>query len=244
MTEVYAVALAALLHGAAVVAVGNVCGHRLSVWRILPAAAAGGAYAALCVADPRMGEGWVRALSLLLIAALTFGRKGKAVACYVALFLSVEGLAGGAGRYRGWLGALAVAVFLLLAGRSRRDRVPVVLRLGDRQVKVTALRDTGNTLRDPVSGTPVLILDGGTACRLTGLERAQLKTPVEVMRRPPFPGLRLIPYRAVGVADGLLLGMCLHSVRVGSWKGSLTVAFAPEDFSENGEFQALTGGSL
>lgn len=246
VTEVYAIGLAFLIHGAGVVAVGKFCGTHPALWRILVAAATGGFYAAVSLADARLGGGLVRLLSLLLIVLLAFGRNGKAGGIYLALFLVIEALAQWVGRGQGWICVLVVAGYLLFLRRAlpAKAYVPVVLRFGQTQLKLTALRDTGNTLRDPISGSPVLILDSTTACRLTGLTREQLKDPVEVLRQSPFPGLRLIPYRTVSVADGLLLGICLPGVRVGKWKGSLTVAFAPENFCDNGEFQALTGGTL
>lgn len=243
---VYAVTLAVLVHGAGVVAVGRLCGLQISPWRIFAAAAAGGCYAAMCLADARLGGGWIRLLSLVLIAFLAFGRSGKAGGFYLALFLLIETHAKWVGKGHGWIGVLVVGGYLLFLCRGFPSKayVPVELRFGQRQLKVTALRDTGNTLRDPISGSPVLILDSTTACRLTGLTQEQLKDPVGVLRQSPFPGLRLIPFRTVCVADGLLLGIRLPGVRVGKWKGSLTVAFAPEDFCDNGEFHALTGGTL
>ena len=62
------------------------------------------------------------------------------------------------------------------------------------------------------------------------------------MRQPPFPGLRLIPYKTIGQSDGFLLGMRIASAQVGDWKGGLLVALAPEEFNCEGKFQALTGG--
>ena len=43
---------------------------------------------------------------------------------------------------------------------------------------------------------------------------------------------------------GRLLAMRLQQVRIGSWKGSCLVAFAPDGLSRDGAYQALTGGTL
>ena len=58
-----------------------------------------------------------------------------------------------------------------------------------------------------------------------------------------LPGLRLIPYKTVG-GSGLLLGLWLQDVKIGSSQGSSLVAFSPEIFSAEGMYQALTGGNV
>ena len=117
--------------------------------------------------------------------------------------------------------------------------VPVELCHNGRKLSLTALRDTGNCLRDPVTGKPVLIVDATIAEGLTGLSHLQLRSPMETMGT--LPGLRLIPYKTVG-GTGLLLALRLQNVKIGSWQGSSLVAFSPEIFSMEGMYQALTGG--
>ena len=97
----------------------------------------------------------------------------------------------------------------------------------------------GNTLRDPITGEPVLVVAGSVGQRLTGLTEDQLRTPLETLARRPIPGLRLIPYRAVGQSGGMLLGVRMDKVSVGSRQGSAIVAFAPEGLGGEGLYQAL-----
>ena len=135
----------------------------------------------------------------------------------------------------------AAGVFCLVGDRSGDRYVPVVLRRGENRVCLTALRDTGNTLTDPVTGQPVLVVDGNTCASITGLTREQLRAPLEAITQ--LPGSRLIPYRAVGQPAGFLLALRLPEVRIGAWKGSCLVAFAPDGL-DNREFQGLTGGMV
>ena len=116
------------------------------------------------------------------------------------------------------------------------------LNYGDQKVKLTALQDTGNTLRDPVTGNSVLVVAGTVAQRLLGLTESQLRNPVESVGT--VPGLRLISYRAVGQPGGMLLALRLPQVKIGKWQGSSLVAFAPDGLSVDGSYQALTGGCL
>ena len=103
-------------------------------------------------------------------------------------------------------------------------------------------RGRGNRLTDPVTGQSVLVADDRSAQTLLGLTRQQLRSPVETVASGAVPGLRLVPYRAVGQAAGLLVAIRLDKVRIGKWEGSSLVAFAPEGL--DGNYRALTGGTV
>ena len=117
--------------------------------------------------------------------------------------------------------------------------MPVELAYGDKHLHITALQDTGNTLRDPVTGRDVLVVGADVASELIGLTPHQLQSPVESVG--VLPGLRLIPYHSVGTRS-FMLAMRLQNVKIGTWQGSSLVAFAPEGLSSEGTYQALTGG--
>ena len=107
-------------------------------------------------------------------------------------------------------------------------------------MELIALRDTGNTLRDPVTGERVLVLSAEVAWDLLGLTRQQLEAPLETLGQ--VPGLRLIPYRAVGRESGMLLGKVLDDVTIGTWRGKALAAFDPGGLGGQTMYQALTGG--
>ena len=133
--------------------------------------------------------------------------------------------------------------------------VPLTLRIGTRTgmrtVPLTALLDTGNTLKDPLTGESVLVVDAGVAARLlpdAGLSTASLADPAglfaSLSEQYPFCRFRLIPYRAVGTVSGLLLAVrCEVSGKSGKPELKL-VAFSPTPVSQTGEFDALIGGCL
>ena len=59
------------------------------------------------------------------------------------------------------------------------------------------------------------------------------------------PKLRLLPFRSVGTASGLLLGYTAEHVRIGCWKAErVTVALSPTPVSEGQEYDALWGGPV
>ena len=117
--------------------------------------------------------------------------------------------------------------------------IPVELIYGDKHIRFRALWDTGNTLKDPVTGTSVLVVGSDVADRLTGLTQQQLEKPVESI--DAIPGLRLIPYSSVGNCRALLLGIWVKQGVIGKRKKGVLVAFAPNILDEKGVFHGLLG---
>ena len=145
------------------------------------------------------------------------------------------------------LAACAIAglyVWGFTGGGSGQELIPVELNYLDRHWKLTALRDTGNTLRDPITGEQVLVAGADMGLKLLGLSSGQLSTPVETLAAGLAPGMRLIPYRTIGQGNALMLALRLNDVKVGSWRGSALVAFAPECFENSGSYQILVGGAM
>ena len=227
-------------------------GHPPHLLRCALGAALGGIYAAACMIPGFrfLGNALWRLVSLGLMAAVAFGmtfsaaRRGL-VLCLLSFALEGAALSIGQGGAVGVLGGLVIVGILSTVGLHRRvaegGYVPVELSYGDRKVHLTALRDTGNTLRDPVTGQSVLVVDARTAQTLTGLTPQQLRDPVQTVG--VLPGLRLVPYRSVGQPAGLLLAMKFQEVKIGSQRRSTLVAFAPDVLGAEGAYQALTGGA-
>ena len=126
---------------------------------------------------------------------------------------------------------------------GRRGIVPVSLELYDRQISFFALKDTGNHLRDPVTGQSVLILGADISEALTGLTKSQLADPVNTLKHNKIPGLRLLPYSTIGCDNGLLLALKIESAQIANKQGSCIVALAPEKINGNGKYQGLLGGN-
>lgn len=232
----------------------RLAGYPASPGRAAAAALLGGLYGGACLLP---GFGFLsntlwRTVSLGLMGILGFGLgAGTLRRCVIFTLLSfaLGGVALGLGSGSfpalvGAAGALCAMCLLGFHGKTGNRYVPVILTQGQRRVELTALHDTGNTLRDPVTGEQVLVIGAAAASRLTGLTREQLRCPVETMASGAVPGLRLIPYRAVGRSQGMLLGMRFDG-RIGNRQGSVLAAFAPDGLGEDrGEFEALIGGAI
>lgn len=226
----------------------RLCGYPPSWKRCCLAAAVAAVCAGICVRLEQ--EVWYY-LCLVLTAAVAFGfgKSGlRRAGVFLLLTLALTGAAVGMGKRTPWsLFAAGVWIWLLVflgvpGALGSRRFVPVRLSHRGKTVQMLALRDTGNTLRDPVSGEPVLVVGDAPAAALTGLTRAQLASPVETVVSAPLPGLRLLPFRAVGKQRGLLLALRLDSVHIDGRPAATLVAFAPEGLDNDGIYQALAGG--
>lgn len=223
--------------------------------RAAAAAALGSAYSGACLLPgfSFLGNLLWRFISLALMGIIAFGYNLSALkrtGVFLLLSMALGGMAlsFGRGAYRSLI--LSAAGIWLLCRMAfgetigGREYVPLELSYGDRRLNLTALRDSGNTLRDPVTGEQVLVLSSEAAQSLTGLTEDQLRHPLETLARRPIPGLRLIPYRAVGTAGGFLLGLRFEDVKIGSRRQSVVAAFATEGLGRGDVYQALAGGCL
>lgn len=230
---------------------GRLIGAPAGIIRCLMGAAAGALHSGLCLMPGLhfLGNPLWRAVSIGGMALIAYGLQRSTLrrgAVFAILSLALGGIAAGLGDggLFSWLAAAAgLGLLCLLGFRGKMQGgkfVPVEISSGDTKVHLTAMQDTGNTLCDPVTGRSVLVIDAEAASKLTGLSREQLQKPVETIGA--IPGLRLVPYRAIGKESGLLLARKYQNVQIGNWKGSSLVAFAPEGLG--GDYEALTGGAV
>ena len=257
-----------LLRGSAVIG-----GMSARAARYVLGAVLGGAYAVAVVVFPGLQAPAYQFLCAAGMLVTTFGWKRNTVKLglfFFALSFALSGavlimvqlaepdcvLLGGRAYY-----ALTVPALLLIAGlgyalaalvlaghgtHTGGDLIAMTLKLRDREVVLCALRDTGNVLRDPVSGSPVLVADGRLLnSLLPDVDAGCLRDPAaalpELVERHPDIRFRLVPYHSVGVASGLLLAVRCRC----RWKKhseAVLTAFSPTDISSDQRYQAIWGG--
>ncbi len=180
-----------------------------------------------------------RICMLSVTAIVTFGFRFYGWLLFLLLQLSLGNLTGTANSMLSTiLGAMGIVLACALV-KNRSRLVEVSLNYRGKNLRFTALYDTGNELRDPVTGEEVLVVSNTIASELTGLSKEALAHPVESI--PLISGLRLIPYQTVD-NTGFLLAMRIPEAKIGKRQGSVVVAFSPRNLGRN--YQALTGGML
>lgn len=219
------------------------------------AAVLGGIYGGMCLIPEFAFLGYPqwRAVSLCLISLVAFGCNRSALhrgGIFVLLSMALGGIAVGIGH--DGLTALMFSAFLMLllccfsfrGHVGRREYIPVTLWWRDREINIIALKDTGNTLHDPVTGEQVLVAGADVCAKLLGLTEHQIKHPVETLASGAIPGLRLIPYHTVGQPGSMLLAVRILKARVGNRVMQPLVAFAPEEIAHGEMYQMLAGGTV
>lgn len=224
-------------------------GHK----RTAAAAVLGGIYGGACMIPGLrfLGNTLWRLVSLALMAMIAFGWNRSAMqrgAVFVLLSMALGGIALGLTGRTFWM-ILASAGMLYLLCRAgfrgdlgTREYVPIALGWGEKKIHLTALRDTGNTLRDPITGEQVLVAGADVALELLGLTQEQLSSPVAWVGA--IPGLRLIPYRTVGQHGAMLLALRFQDAQIGGKRCAPIVAFAPQVLGRGEAYRMLTGGNI
>lgn len=235
-----------------------VCAERAAgfypAWgRIAWASVLGAIYGGVCLLPgvSGLGGGVWHILVLILMAVIAFGIEKTSLrrgVFFVLMTMALGGAANGlqTGRFGNLLGtAVCVAGLTILGFRGKTENAkyfPVELEFNGKTVRMTALCDTGNTLRDPVTGESVLVVGADVGEKFFGLSREQLNHPVETMVNPPLAGLHLIPYCAVGTQGGMLLAVRCERVCINGRQKRRMVAVSGEEVGCGDVYQALAGG--
>lgn len=272
--------LNALMDYCVLTAASRLAGVPLHRWRCLWGALIGGGYA-VAVFLPGLewlASPWVKLAAGILMTLAAFGGEPRflrmallvlGISCGMAGAVLVLGLVAGGVPMVGGVFYTDVSPRVLLVGATaaygvlsvvfrasgkhgiRGQLLPVKLVLGERSQSMTALWDTGNGLRDPVTGQAVLVVSPSCVESLVPrglrflLEPERLAHPAETLellsRAAPQLRPRLLPYHAVGTWDGLLLTIRLDWLEIGG--GCINrpvVALSPTPLGPG--YAALWGG--
>lgn len=248
---------------------GKLAGAVLHRWRYGLAAALGGLYAAVAALPPLAWLGHLLpALTWAGVMGLAaYGDQARPWRC-AGMFLALSAAFGGAvwavslaGGAPGAVSlrvlvlsfAVCYAAFALLfrhSGRvSSREILPVTAVFAGKSSAFRALRDTGCSLFDPMTGRGVLVAERKVVLPLlpAGAEAAlEIRDPLLLLEAlHALPGLRgsfrLLPYAAVGVEGGLLPVFRPDLLSVDGKPSELLLALSPTSLSPDGSYQAIVG---
>ncbi len=257
------------------VVTGKLAGIGLKRLRALAAAALGGGYALLTkLSASALWDAWpIRILVGMLMVLMVFGVSERVFRVSL-LFFGVSAAFAGAvmagavirgegpgGAYIGRVNfpalILAFAAFYVLFSavfsavsrhRVKGTTAELTITLRDKKVRVTALLDTGNTLRSALANKPVAVCSLEAAAPLLPFEtyRVLRSTPdtAEALMKLSEAGdysFFPVPFQAVGVKSGLLPAFRPDSARLGGRELDIAVALAPSGVSEAQGYSAIVG---
>ena len=243
-----------LVDGLLLMGANRLCGYPVRWRHCALAALLGSGYAGVCLLpDFRfMGSTLWRILMLGAMSVVAYGWNISAVrrgTVFVLLSMALGGMSTGLGNGN-FISILMAAVGLVMLCAlgfklpiGSAEYLPAELCWRGKNIKFTALMDTGNTLKDPITGGSVLVVGADVGAKL-GISRELMQDPVAVLPQKPLPGARLIPYRAVGKPGGMMLLVRCETVRLNGREISPMVAFSPDEIGKAEGYQALAGGSI
>lgn len=172
--------------------------------------------------------GFFKALILLYIGAFFMGGILESLNNYmkiggIFILLAVAG----------YYASLGMWEFLTMLHRWKKKYVNVELQLGDNKIKLNALIDTGNTLRDSETGKPVSVISR------SAMEQALDNQNIS---------LRYIPYRSIGKSEGSMPVIQADKLRLLGEEQKCfekpIIGIAEEAFPEGGVFQMILNPNL
>lgn len=148
----------------------------------------------------------------------------------------------------------------ILSGKVLREGsiVPVLVRIDDKTIRFNALVDTGNSLTDPITGYPVMVVEAETVKSILPPEvynsvvTNKIGTFSGSMNQKYAPWLKrlhLIPFKSIGSENGILTGFRPDNVRVcqeGTFKeiNDVIVGICSTKLSDNSRYSALLGPAV
>lgn len=120
------------------------------------------------------------------------------------------------GCFLSYLALNSLASFLKGRMLEEKTMKQVEILIGERKISVNGLVDTGNFLKDPISGKPVFIISERMAMKFLPKEIIELMTKKdtkwesiyeEMMNTEFADRVRLIPFHSIGKSNGMLLGI-------------------------------------
>lgn len=125
--------------------------------------------------------------------------------------------------------AMIICKVLCWIQKEKKTQIyPVRLFLGEKTWDAKGLFDTGNSLVEPISGKPVSVMDNSIIGQV----------------RLPETGYRVIPYRSVGMANGIMDGYIFEKMEIDGPDGKIEVkqpviAISKQALSTTGTYRMI-----
>ena len=121
----------------------------------------------------------------------------------------------------------AFRLFFTLSGQYKtgNDVCILTIKRGENEVRVPARIDTGNSLKEPFSQCPVIVIGRETARAVTPEQVAEYETVTTLRYRTEISGVRFVPFTSVG-GEGILPCFKAEEVYINNKRCEQTVYIA------------------
>ena len=155
---------------------------------------------------------------------------------------------------------IIIAAFAIVKTKfSKKDMFcDVEVELNNKKIKTRAMIDTGNLLKEPITNTPVIVLEHTLLYEcvpkeiLDNLESilgGELVKIPEKVRNEYISKLKLIPFASLGKQNGMLVGIKADSLKIiqddqEKENKNVIIGIYNKSLTKRGEYRALIGMDL
>ena len=132
------------------------------------------------------------------------------------------------------------------------------VELGSKEVNTTAMIDTGNLVKEPITNTPVVIIETSLLYdilpkevlnNLENILKGDLSNLPKEMQEKYIPKLRCIPFTSLGKQNGMLVGIKFDKITVKyeeetKTTNNIIIGLYDKSLTKRGEYKALIGIEL
>ena len=134
----------------------------------------------------------------------------------------------------------------------------IKLKINEKQIETKAMIDTGNLIKEPITNTPVVIVEGSLLKGiipkeiLKNLENilcGNLENLPQDIQDKYLPKLRCIPFSSLGKENGMLVGIKISEIIVKNEDeekktSNIIIGIYERSLTKRGEYRALVGVDL
>ena len=217
--------------------------------------------------NPQDVKKMCKQLVLFYVTTFTFG----GIATYLIYVLKPQNIIIKNGMYVGtyvlkviFVGAIIGTIILAIAFKMAKNKITkkdmickVKIKLNGKEETVEAMVDTGNMLKEPITGTPVVVVERTSLYELLPKEILNNtesilggdfeKIPEEI-KNEYVPKLKLIPFASLGKQNGMLVGIKPEKIEVineqTEEEKNAIIGIYNKSLTKRGEYKALIGIDL
>ncbi len=161
-----------------------------------------------------------------------------------------------------FIGAIISSTILIAAFKIVKTKITkkdmyctIKITINGKQVETTAMIDTGNMLKEPITGMPVMVVESTLLEDILPQELLQnteniiggdFTNVTDDIKNKYISKLKLIPYSSLGKQNGMLLGIKAEKVEIikedeATSKKNIIIGIYNKSLTKKGEYRALIG---
>ena len=158
-----------------------------------------------------------------------------------------------------FIGAIISSIIIITAFKIVKTKITpkdiyytIKIKLNQKQIETTAIVDTGNMLKDPITGNPVIVVESTALEEIIPQEILQnieniiggeFDNVTETLQEY-ISKLKLIPYSSLGKQNGMLLGIKADEIEIKKEeetikKENIIIGIYNKTLTKRGEYRAL-----